>query len=225
MRKYFVRLWLTLRHQVFEKRYGRLVIEQIDDIALVILPNVFNPVLFRTGELLARAVQKALPLNLDEDHTPLVLDLGCGSGIGGIFAARQKTRVLATDLNPDAVRCTKVNALLNGFEDKIEVQPGDLFEVVGNQRFDLILFNPPFYCGQPKDNLDMAWHGEKIFERFSAELKDHLTSSGYALTVLSTDGEYKLALHELKANNFATAEFLQRDFGNEVITVYKIESL
>ncbi|HXD08615.1 MAG TPA: methyltransferase [Anaerolineales bacterium] len=225
MRKYLIRLWLTLRHQMLERRYRRLVLEQIDDMRLVILPNVFNPVLFRTGEMLARAVQKALLLHLDEKPAPVVLDLGSGSGIGGIFAARQGARVLAIDLNPEAVRCSKINALLNGFEDKIEVQCGDLFEAVGDRQFDFVLFNPPFYCGQPRDNLDMAWRGEKIFERFAGELKDHLTSSGYALIVLSTDGENEFALDALKTNDFVVTEFLQRDFGNEVIVVYKVEYL
>ena len=225
MRKYLARLWLTLRHQIFGSRYRRLVLEQIDDVALVILPNVFNPVLFRTGELLARAVQKALMLKLDVNRTPLILDLGCGSGIGGIFAARQGAHVLATDLNPEAVRCTKINALLNGFEDKIEVQAGNLFEAASDRYFDLILFNPPFYCGQPWDNLDMAWRGEQIFERFSAGLKDHLAPFGYAFIVLSTDGEYEFALNALKTNDFVVKEFLQRDFGNEVISVYKVERL
>ena len=220
MKKNFIRFWLTLRHQILGGRYRRLVIEQVDNISLVILPEVFNPVLFRTGESLARAVQTT-PL-LNETQTHLVLDLCCGSGIGAIFAARRGARVIATDLNPEAVRCVRLNALLNHFEDKIEARLGDLFEPVKDQRFDLILFNPPFYRGKPKDNLDMAWRSEKIFERFAAELKDHLTPTGCALIVLSTDGEYQFALDELKKNGFAFSPILQRDFGNEVITVYKV---
>src|SRR6185503_766542 len=91
---------------------------------------------------------------------------------------------------------------------------------IKNQRFDLILFNPPFYFGQPKDNLDMAWRGEGIFERFANSLQSHLTPSGCALVVLSTDGESRIALDELYKNGFMVVPTLQRDFGNEVITVY-----
>jgi hypothetical protein len=53
LRKIIARLWLTLRHQIFGLRYRRLTIEYIDDTALIVLPEVFNPVLFRTGECLA----------------------------------------------------------------------------------------------------------------------------------------------------------------------------
>ena len=218
LRKSLTRLSLTLRHQVFGRRYRRLTIEYIDNTALIILPEVFNPVLFRTGECLARAVQPALMLNGDE---PLVLDLGCGSGVGAIFAARCGARVIAVDLNPEALRCARLNALLNHLEDKIETRLGDLFEPVKDQRFDLILFNPPFYLGQPRDNFDMAWRGEKIFERFADGLRDHLTPPGCALVVLSTDGESQAALAELHERGLIIDPAQQRDFGNEVITVYR----
>lgn len=220
LRQRLTRVWLTLRHQIFGGRYRRLTIEHIDDIALIILPNVFNPVLFRTGECLARAIQTMLVLNDDKYPDTRVLDLGCGSGVGAVFAARYGAQVIAVDLNSEAVRCAQINALLNNFEDKIEVRFGDLFEPIKNQRFDLILFNPPFYFGQPKDNLDMAWRGEGIFERFANGLQSHLTPSGCALVVLSTDGESRIALDELYKNGFMVVPTLQRDFGNEVITVY-----
>jgi release factor glutamine methyltransferase len=224
MKKSIVRFWLTLRHQVFDHRYRRLVMERIDSVPLIVLPDVFNPVLFRTGAALARAVQTTPLLDLEERQTPLALDLGCGSGVGAVFAAQRGARVIATDLNPEAVRCTRINALLNRFEDKIEARLGDLFEPVKDQRFDLILFNPPFYRGKPKDSLDLAWRGENIFERFAAGLKNHLTSSGRALLVFSTDGEYAFVLNELRKHGFAVSAIHQRDFGNEVITVYELQN-
>jgi release factor glutamine methyltransferase len=222
LRKRLVRLWLALRYRLFGRRDRRLVIERIADVPLLILPEVFNPVLFRTGEMLARAVQASPLLKSDDGETPLVLDLGCGSGVGAVFAARRGAHVLATDLNPEAVRCARLNALLNHFEDKIEARPGDLFAPVPDERFDLVLFNPPFYRGRPKDKIDMAWRAENIFERFAADLKDHLKPAGQALIVLSTDGEERAALDQLQANGFILTPALRRDFLNEVITVYSV---
>lgn len=222
LRKVITRLWLTLKHQIFGRRYRRLTIENIDETTLVILPEVFNPVLFRTGECLARSIS-TIPLLNDNNLSQFqVLDLGCGSGIGAIFAARCGADVIAIDLNPEAVRCTKVNVLLNHFENKVEVRIGDMFEPVKNQRFNLILFNPPFYLGQPRNNLDMAWRGEEIFERFAKELKDYLVPSGCALVVLSTDGEGLRLLVNLQKRGYKIVPRFQRDFGNEVITVYMI---
>ena len=49
--------YLALRYRVFGRRHGRLVLENLDGVPLVVLPSVFNPVLLRTGALLARVTQ------------------------------------------------------------------------------------------------------------------------------------------------------------------------
>jgi methylase of polypeptide subunit release factors len=74
------------------------------------------------------------------------LDLGCGCGIQALFAARHSRQVIATDINPAALRYTHFNAQLNNIEN-VECRPGDLFEPVANEKFDLILSNPPFVIG------------------------------------------------------------------------------
>lgn len=211
-----------MRHQLFGQRYRRLTIEQVDDVSLIILPEVFNPVLFRTGEFLARTIGSTSLLNKNDHRTPLVLDLGCGSGIGSVFAARRGARVIAVDVNPEAIRCVRLNAILNHVEDKIEARYGDLFAPVRDELFDLILFNPPFYRGRPRDHLDQAWHGEDVFERFVSCLENHLALQGQALIVLSTDGEGRSLLAGLETNGFAAEPIAGRDFGNEVITVYQV---
>jgi len=216
LRKHLTRLWLTIRHQWLGRRYRRLVIEHTDGLPFLILPDVFNPVLFRTGEILARAMAALSIQSAD------ALDLGAGSGIVAVFAARAGARVVAVDANPSAVRCAKINALLNGFDDRIEVRLGDLFDPVSGQRFDYVFFNPPFYRGQPKDHLDMAWRGEKVLERFVAGLGEHLTAKGQAVIVLSTDGDWRAALDALAANGFAHSILARHNFGNEIITVYLI---
>jgi HemK-related putative methylase len=222
LRRKFAKLWLILRHQIIRSPPRRLSIEYVEDVPLIILPDVFNPVLFRTGEFLARALGSTSLLNQNHDHLPLVLDLGCGSGIGAVFAARLGARVTAVDINPEAIRCVRMNAILNCVDDKIDPRFGDLFEPVETERFDLVLFNPPFYRGQPKSNLDLAWRSEKVFERFTENLQDHLTLNGQALIVLSTDGDGRCLLEMLKVRGFVITPVSSRDFGNEVITVYQV---
>lgn len=74
------------------------------------------------------------------------LDLGCGCGIQALLAARHSQHVIATDINPAAMRYTEFNAQLNNIEN-VECRLGDLFEPVANEKFDLILSNPPFVIG------------------------------------------------------------------------------
>ena len=56
-----------------------------------------------------------------------VLDLGCGSGILAIAAAKLgAARVLALDIDPNAVRAARENAAANGVEPAIDVREGTL---------------------------------------------------------------------------------------------------
>jgi len=69
-----------------------------------------------------------------------VLDLGCGSGILAIAAAKLGARrVLALDVDPNAVRAARENAAANAVSDVIEVREGTL-EAEGGP-FDVIVAN------------------------------------------------------------------------------------
>lgn len=209
----------AVQRLILRRRLGRIVFEHIDGVPLVVLPQVFNPVVFNTGEILARTVATS-PLAAPADHEARALDLGTGSGAGAVFAARRGFRVTAVDLNPEAVRCARINALLNHLESRIDVREGDLFAPVVGERFDLVLFNPPFFRGTPRDRFDLAWRGTDVLERFAAGLPDALTDRGTALLCLSTDGEGEALLTALHGGGFGIETVARHDLGNEVVTVY-----
>jgi SAM-dependent methyltransferase len=71
------------------------------------------------------------------------LDLGTGSGLLALLLAGRARAVVATDVNPVALRYAELGARLNGLPN-VEVRAGSLFEPVGAGRFDRILSNPPF---------------------------------------------------------------------------------
>ena len=99
---------------------------------------------------------------------------------------------------------------------------GDLFAPVQGERFDLVLFNPPFFRGTPKDPQDQAWRSPDVIERFASGLGDHLTPAGRALVVLSTDGEWKSMLGALTDAGLACEVVSRKDLGSEVVTVYSV---
>lgn len=82
---------------------------------------------------------------LDALTTPgmTALDLGCGSGILAIAAAKLgAAHVLALDIDAIAVESTRKNAEQNGVADIISVQQGSLEEVLASgQQFDLLAAN------------------------------------------------------------------------------------
>jgi HemK-related putative methylase len=211
------RAWRTLLRVKLalldRRKYERVVLETIDDLNLVVLPDVFNPVLLRSGAFLIAQLTDLQP-------GTRVLDLGSGSGACGIAAARRGCQVTAVDINPSAVRCTRINALLNTVE--LDIRHGDLFSPVENERFDVVLFNPPYYHGVPRDALDHAWRSTDVPERFAAQLANHLTPQGRALVVLSSDGDRDGFLRALTAQRLDHVVVAQRDFINEVMTVHQV---
>ncbi|HLA19781.1 MAG TPA: 50S ribosomal protein L11 methyltransferase [Dehalococcoidia bacterium] len=71
-----------------------------------------------------------------------VLDLGTGSGILAIAAARLGAkRVLALDTDPQAVKAARQNAAANGVAGVVEVREGTLPADAGEERFDLAVAN------------------------------------------------------------------------------------
>ncbi len=212
------RRWLAWRYRLTQRhRYDTLVLEDVAGHPMLVLPRVFNPKLLKTGEFLAEALHDGLI-----SPGASVLDMGTGSGVGAIAAAAWAGRVVAVDINPQAVRCARINALLNEAEDTIDVRLGDLFTPVRGERFDVILFNPPYYRGVPQDDLDHAWRSIDVVERFAAELADHLNPGGIALVVLSTDGESESFLESFRANALNVTTVLRRKLVNESLTLYRL---
>jgi methylase of polypeptide subunit release factors len=72
-----------------------------------------------------------------------VLDLGCGAGTYGLAAAALGAeRVVATDVDPAALRCTLANAERNGLAG-IDAREGSLFAPVRGERFDTMVATLP----------------------------------------------------------------------------------
>ena len=70
-----------------------------------------------------------------------VLDIGCGTGILSVLAARLGAdRVAAADISPEAVKAARHNAALNGVQDRVFVRESDLAQAVDG-RFDLAAAN------------------------------------------------------------------------------------
>ena len=211
------RLWLQSMLRWKARRQNQARLEYVCGYPMVILPQVFDPRLLRSGELFAaHHDQTTIPAGCR------VLDVGTGSGIGAITAARWAREVVAVDINPVAVRCAGANALLNSVEDRVIVREGDLFEPVNGERFDRILFNPPYFRGTPRNLLDLAWRSEDVVERFARQLSQHLTENGMALVILSSDGEEARFIKQFREVDLDVQPIARRDLGNEVFTIYQL---
>jgi HemK-related putative methylase len=210
---------LGLAHRVTgAHRHDVVRLEHVHGTPLLILPSVFNPRLLRTGAFFASVIaEQRLGAGAD------VLDLGTGSGICAVFAARHARTVVAVDVNRAAVRCAELNARLN--QQRIECRHGDLFGPVDSQRFDVIFFNPPFVVGPPRDPRDCAWRSPDVPQRFAATLAAHLAPGGRAYLLLSTFGDAcALFVDELVRRGYAMSVFATRRYVNERVTVLEVRA-
>ncbi len=196
-------------------RYDDFRLERVVDLANLRDPRRREPESVAHRRVLRRANRRAAALA----PGAAVLDMGTGSGVCALAAARRARRVVAVDVNPAAVRCARLNALLNDLEERIDVREGDLFAPLDGERFDLVLFNPPFLIGAPKDHRDAAWRSEDCARRFAAGLGEHLNAGRRRRCVLLSSFGDACALFEaeLRANGFRLDVFARRRYINETV--------
>lgn len=112
------------------------------------------------------------------------LDLCTGSGVHALLAASHSQRVVAVDISPRAVRCTRFNAQILGAKN-VKAVIGNLFDPVQGELFDLITANPPF-VPSPVDSVkfrDGGHSGEYVQRHIIAGLPHHLAPGGLAQIV------------------------------------------
>lgn len=104
------------------------------------------PTLFAEGKLDegTRMLLEALEVRV----TDVALDLGCGAGFIGAYIARRATKgqVTMVDASLAAVDAARRMIEQNGLTNT-QVLPGDGAQELLEQRFDLVVTNPPFHVG------------------------------------------------------------------------------
>jgi release factor glutamine methyltransferase len=133
-----------------------------------------------------------------------VLDMGTGSGVNAILAARTARSVVAVDINPSAIGAARANARRNGVADRVEVRHSDVFSDVDGE-FDLIVFDPPFRWFTPRDRLEMAMSDEdyRALTGFFAHVRSHLAPAGRMLIFFGTSGDLGYLRSIAEAAGFA----------------------
>lgn len=138
-------------------------------------------------------------------HGKKLLDLGCGYGVIGIVLKGEypDLEVFMSDINERAVEFAKINARKNNVD--VVIKHGAFFEPWQNEKFDLILMNPPLAAGK------------KVVLRLIRESCEHLNEKGSLQVVAyhNKGGSYvKRAMGEV----FGNVEDIYKEGG---IRIYK----
>lgn len=173
--KYALKLWYLKPRNY---RYHNIVV--------LVHPEVFPPHLTLSTKIFLDFIK---PFELRNKN---FLELGCGSGILSILAAKKGAAVTATDINEKALEFLEKNAKDNSVN--LNILKSDLFTNLTDTSFDYILINPPYYPKHPKNMKEQAWFCGENFEYFQnlfIELPNFTNSNNTVLMILSQDCNIK----------------------------------
>lgn len=137
-----------------------------------------------------------------------ILDLCTGSGciLLSLLHELRNAGGLGTDLSEEALEAARENAVRLGLQERAAFRQGDLWEPVGDERFDLIVSNPPYVpteviptlepevrCGEPYAALDGGEDGLVFYRRIMKEAAGHLKPSGIIIVESGFDEAPQIA--------------------------------
>lgn len=122
-----------------------------------------------------------------------VLDLGCGGGALGTVAASlsQSQHICLVDADIEAVRSAARTVAAAGLRD-VRVMASDITEAVRDERFDVVISNPPFHIGK-HTALDVPIE-------FIRQAHDVLVSGGRVMLVANRTLPYEAVLNAMFGN-------------------------
>ncbi|MBI2140969.1 methyltransferase [Candidatus Woesearchaeota archaeon] len=178
--------------------------------------NIYDPA--EDSQLLAAAVEQYA-------HGK-VLDMGTGSGIQAITAAKKKKvkSVVAADVNDDALKYAAAAAGKEKVARKITFVKSDLFSSIKG-KFDTLIFNPP-YLPQDKGIEDAAIyggrHGYETLQRFIGGCREYLKDNGIILIVFSSRTNKQKVDEAIEGSCLEFEELEQKHLFFETLYTYSI---
>ena len=159
-----------------------------------------------------------------------LLDLCTGSGCIGIACAYafENAEVVLSDICADALQVAQQNIQQHDLAVRVSAVQSDLFENLADQKFDLIVSNPPYvdaddyasmpdeYFHEPELALASGNDGLDFTRRLLREAHDYLTEHGVLIVEVGNSGE---ALDRLFPSvPFLWLEFSEGDGGVFLLT-------
>jgi release factor glutamine methyltransferase len=185
--------------------YGGLIIEALDE--------VYEPA--EDSFLMAKSMKIS---------GGAVLDVGTGTGFLALHAAKNADKVLGVDINPRAVELARRNAERNRIKNA-RFMDSDLFDNVAD-RFDAIIFNPPYVQGNPGSDVERAWYGgvdgADVIRAFIMGAGHHLKPEGRVYLLLSSLNDLNAILDSFSRQGFEADVIASQNLFFE--TLYVIEA-
>lgn len=164
---------------------------QVLDRSYLAHPQVFSPKYFTSTAMLSAN----FPFRKNERF----LEVGCGIGVTSILAAcTHGNRVVAVDLNPEAISVTRENAIKHGVSEQVDVRLGSVFDpIFSNEKFDTIYWDLPYVYGEEQASHSITLlqrsvcdPGYKHIEEFLAQAHRYVASDGRIIVGFGSNGDF-----------------------------------
>ncbi|PGF17415.1 methyltransferase [Natrinema sp. CBA1119] len=178
-------------------------------------PDVYQPA--EDSHLLAEAACERL------EASDLVLEVGTGSGyVAREIADGTGARVIASDLNPHAVRQARAEG--------VETVQADLVSPFRDGAFDAVVFNPPYLPTDPENVWD-DWmehalsggeDGRAVIDPFLANVGRVLAPDGSVSLLVSSLTGVDEVVEEAGKHGFSAVAVADESFPFETLTVLEL---
>jgi release factor glutamine methyltransferase len=189
-----------------------------NNISVKVLPGVFHPGLFISTKVLLNFV------NTLKFEGNSFLELGAGTGIISILAAKKGASVFASDISGKAVQNIELNAAKNNVQ--INIFTSDLFKNIPYMQFDYIIINPPYYSRDPGEEEEYAWFCGSNFEYFKSlfnSLSNYIGKDSKVFMILSEVCDIQKIKSIGLENEFAWKIKMKKQFFGEKNYIFEIK--
>ena len=172
-----------------------------------------------------------------KNNAKKILDLCTGSGAIAVSLAKYlpHAEITAIDISNEALKIAKKNAISNNVENQITFISSDMFTNLNEEKFDIIVSNPPYIKTNVIKNLDIQVQNEPFialdggkdgldfYKKIINESYQYLKYNGYLCLEIGFD--QKIDVIELIENTESfTGTYSKKDlFDNDRIIVTRLK--
>lgn len=200
------------------------------------LPLSVNPRVLiprpETERVVEIALEKARDIRANR-----ILDIGTGSGCIAVALARNldQAQIVAIDQHDSVLKVARENARLNDVESKITFQKADIRSETPQDRFDLLVSNPPYIAEdelgelmdevkryEPVDALTDGGNGLELYRRIASQAREWIRPQGFAVMEVGLGSHPERVRKEFEKGGFVNIQVYQDYNGDDRVVVVKM---